>query len=51
MGYTIAGNELETDAEGFLLEPDYSEEAVNVIAVAENIQLTPRHWEVINYMR
>ena len=51
MGYLIAGNELETDQEGYLLEPDYSEEAVSVIAAAENIELTPRHWEVINYMR
>ena len=51
MGYLIAGNEMETDPEGYLLEPDYSEEAVNVIAAAENIELTPRHWEIINYMR
>lgn len=51
MGYTVAGNELETDPEGYLLEPDFSEEVVNVIAAAENIALTPKHWEVINYMR
>jgi tRNA 2-thiouridine synthesizing protein E len=51
MGYEVAGNELETDAEGYLLEPDFSEEVVNVIAAAEGIALTPKHWEVINYMR
>jgi len=51
MGYTVAGNELETDDDGFLLEPDYSEEVVGVIAAAENIELTPKHWEIINYMR
>ena len=51
MGYTIAGKELETDADGYLLEPDYSEEIVSVIAAAENIELTPRHLQVINYMR
>ena len=51
MGYTVAGNELETDDGGYLLEPDYSEEVVNVIAAAEGIELTPKHWEVINYMR
>lgn len=51
MGYTVAGNELETDDDGYLLEPDYSEEVVNVIAAAEGIALTPKHWEVINYMR
>ncbi|MBE0588876.1 MAG: TusE/DsrC/DsvC family sulfur relay protein [Hydrogenophaga sp.] len=43
--------ELETDAEGYLLEPDYSEEAVQVIAAADGITLTPEHWEVIGFMR
>ena len=51
MGYTVAGNELETNDDGFLLEPDYSEEVVSVIAAAEGIELTPKHWEVVNYMR
>lgn len=51
MGYIIANKELETDADGYLLEPDYSEEVVSVIAAAENIELTHKHWEVINYMR
>ncbi len=51
MGYMIAGNELETDAEGFLLEADFSDEAVSVIAAAENLELTPKHMDVINYMR
>lgn len=51
MGYIVANKELETDADGYLLEPDYSEEVVSVIAAAENIELTPKHWQVINYMR
>src|SRR4030065_476670 len=51
MGYIVAGNEIETDAEGYVLEPDYTDEIVNVIAAAENIRLTPRHWDVVNYMR
>jgi tRNA 2-thiouridine synthesizing protein E len=51
MGYEVAGNELATDDDGFLLEPDYSEEVVGVIAAAEQIELTPKHWEIINYMR
>ena len=25
--------------------------SVHVIAAADNIELTPRHWEVINYLR
>jgi tRNA 2-thiouridine synthesizing protein E len=51
MGYNINGVDLETDAEGYLLEPDFSEEAVQVIAAAEGIALSDGHWEVINYMR
>lgn len=51
MGYIVNGAELETDNEGYLLEPDYSEEAVKVIAEAEGIMLTDAHWEVISYMR
>ncbi len=51
MGYIVAGNELETDADGYLLEADYSEDVVDVIAAAEGIELTPKHWEIINFMR
>lgn len=50
MPYVIAGKELDTDAEGYLLEPGYSDEAVGVIAAAEGIELTPVHWQVINYL-
>jgi tRNA 2-thiouridine synthesizing protein E len=51
MGYTVAGREVETDDDGYLLEPDYGDEIVNVIAAAEGIELTPRHWEVVKFMR
>ena len=51
MSYTVAGNEVETDDDGYLLEPDYSDEIVNIIAAAEGIELTPKHWEVVKYMR
>ena len=51
MAYNINGVELETDAEGYLLEPDYSEEAVQVIAAADGITLSDAHWEVVNYLR
>jgi len=51
MTYLINGVELETDAEGYLLEPNYSEEAVLAIAAAEGLTLSDEHWEVINYMR
>jgi TusE/DsrC/DsvC family sulfur relay protein len=51
MAYLIEGSERETDEEGFLLEPDYSDEAARVIAAAEGIALTEAHWEVIRYLR
>jgi tRNA 2-thiouridine synthesizing protein E len=51
MSYTVAGKEVETDDDGYLLEPDFGDEIVNIIAAAEGIELTPRHWEVIKYMR
>lgn len=51
MGYVVDGVELEVDAMGFLLEPNYDEEIVKVIAEAEGIKLTDDHWAVVNYMR
>jgi tRNA 2-thiouridine synthesizing protein E len=51
MGYLVQGVELETDADGYLLEANFTDEAVEAIAAAEGIALTPDHWEVIRYLR
>ena len=51
MGYHINGEDKETNAEGYLLEPDFSDEAARVIAAAEGIDLTGDHWKVIAYLR
>ncbi len=51
MTYLVNGTEIETNAEGYLLEPDYGEEVVRVIAAAENIALTDDHWKVVAYLR
>jgi tRNA 2-thiouridine synthesizing protein E len=51
MGYLIGGTEVECNDDGFLLEADFSDEAVEVIAAAESLELTPKHWEIINFMR
>jgi tRNA 2-thiouridine synthesizing protein E len=51
MTYTVNGSDLETDDQGFLREPDFSDDVVRVIAAAEGIELTDAHWEVINYLR
>ncbi|MGE5616900.1 MAG: TusE/DsrC/DsvC family sulfur relay protein [Bacillota bacterium] len=51
LGYVISGVEKETDGDGYLKEPDFSDDAVRVIAAAEGIALTERHWTVVNYLR
>lgn len=51
MSYVINGVEKETDPEGYLLEPDFSDEAVQVIAAAEGIALTDDHLKVVSFLR
>ena len=51
MAHVVDGVELATDNEGYLLEPDYRDEAAIAIAAAEGIVLTDAHWEVIRYLR
>jgi tRNA 2-thiouridine synthesizing protein E len=51
MGYIVNGTELETDEQGYLVEPDFSDEVVRVIAQAEGLQLTDAHWKVVAYLR
>ncbi len=51
MAYHINGVDVETDGDGYLLEADYSAEAVEAIAAAEGIALTPEHWKIVDYMR
>jgi TusE/DsrC/DsvC family sulfur relay protein len=51
MGYVVNGTELDTDDQGYLLEADFSEDVVRVIAAAEGITLTDDHWKVVNYLR
>ncbi|MBU0752195.1 MAG: TusE/DsrC/DsvC family sulfur relay protein [Gammaproteobacteria bacterium] len=51
MSLMINGVEKEVDADGFLVEADFSEEAVNDIAAAQGLTLTDDHRAVINYLR
>ncbi len=51
MGYLVQGVELETDADGYLLEANFTDEAAEAIAAVEGIALTPEHWEVIRFLR
>ncbi len=50
---TIAGVEVEVDAEGFLQKPDqWNEEIAKEIGKEYGVEdLTDRHWMVINFMR
>lgn len=51
MAYRVNGVELPTDEQGYLLEPDFGDEVVRVIAAAEGIELTDAHWKVVAYLR
>jgi dissimilatory sulfite reductase related protein len=50
---TYAGAPVETDAEGFFVDPEqWNEEMGPAIAAANGIgALTDRHWQVISFMR
>jgi len=51
VGYVVNGEELEGDDENFLLEANFSDDVVPVIAEAEGIALTDAHWQVVRFMR
>lgn len=52
MSYEIDGQVLEADANGFLSNvEDWSEDVAKMIAEKEGIELTEKHWDVINYLR
>ena len=44
--------QVEVDAEGYLVNPqDWTPEIAEAFAKEEGIELTDRHWEVINFVR
>ena len=51
MSYTVNGETLETDDQGYLLEPNYGDEIVELIAQVEGLTLTEDHWKVVRYLR
>jgi len=52
MAIEIGGNTIETDEEGYLVNlSDWTEDIAKLIATQENLELTPAHWEVVNFLR
>ena len=52
MAIVVEGRTLETDEEGYLIDPaDWSEGVAEALARQERIVLGDRHWAVIRFMR
>jgi tRNA 2-thiouridine synthesizing protein E len=48
----VNGQVIETDSEGYLRRlDDWSEDFARAQAAREGLQLTPEHWEVIDFLR
>jgi len=48
----IAGKQIETTEMGYLVNAeDWSEDLAKEIASSEKLELTDRHWDVINHLR
>ncbi len=46
------GKTYETDEEGYLVNlAEWDEAVANIIAQGENVEMTPSHWEVVNFLR
>ncbi|MFN2308348.1 MAG: TusE/DsrC/DsvC family sulfur relay protein [Gammaproteobacteria bacterium] len=52
MGIEFQGKSIETTESGFLCNvEDWSEALAEVIAKEDGIELTQKHWDVVNYLR
>ncbi|MFJ4194422.1 TusE/DsrC/DsvC family sulfur relay protein [Pseudomonas sp. NPDC089534] len=49
---TVGARAIELDKDGFLVDlGDWSAEVAGALAVAEDIELTPDHWEILELLR
>ncbi|WP_434768511.1 TusE/DsrC/DsvC family sulfur relay protein [Pseudomonas triticicola] len=49
---TVGARAIELDKDGFLVDlSDWSAEVASALAAAEDIELTPAHWEVLELLR
>lgn len=52
MSYMLHGNAFEHDEEGYLKDLSiWNKELAELIAQSENIDMTPEHWEVVDFLR
>ena len=52
MAYDFNGTEIETTATGYLVNAqDWSKELAEHMANADGIELSDRHWDLINFLR
>ncbi len=52
MEIVVDGRTLQTDEEGFLLDPgQWNEEVAKHIAEGEELELTPHRWEIVRFVR
>ena len=52
MGIEVNGTNYETDEEGYLVNlADWNEDIGKALAVAENVEMTSSHWEVVHFLR
>ncbi|MEO5374761.1 MAG: TusE/DsrC/DsvC family sulfur relay protein [Alphaproteobacteria bacterium] len=52
MAYELNGKTIEHDEEGYILDVNlWTEELAAILAKAEKVDMTPEHWEVIQFLR
>jgi tRNA 2-thiouridine synthesizing protein E len=52
MAYTVNGKSIEADEEGYLVNiNEWNEELAGLIAKDEGVEMSPEHWEVVNFLR
>jgi dissimilatory sulfite reductase related protein len=50
--FDLNGKAYETDEEGYLVNlADWNEDVAQFLAQEEKVELTPNHWEVVNFLR
>ena len=52
MAYEVDGTTIEADADGYLVDASTWSEAVAAeIAKVDEVEMTEKHWDVVNYLR